>query len=37
VPPLVVGLLIWAGAWFRIGELRDLLPLTGKVVRGEQS
>jgi len=35
VPPLVVGLLIWAGAWFRIAELRDLLPLTAKVVRGE--
>lgn len=26
-PPLAVGLLIWAGAYFRIRELQDLIPL----------
>jgi len=27
VAPLAVGLLIWAGAYFRIRELQDLIPL----------
>ena len=27
LPPLIVGLIIWAGAYFRIPELQDLLPL----------
>jgi hypothetical protein len=27
VPPLFIGLVIWIGAWFRVPELRDLLPL----------
>jgi len=25
---LVVGLIVWAGAWFRVPELRTLIPLT---------
>jgi hypothetical protein len=37
VPPLAVGLLIWGGAWFRIGGLRNLLPMAAAVARGEQS
>ncbi len=27
VPPLIVGLVVWGGAYFRIAELQDLLPL----------
>jgi hypothetical protein len=27
VPPLIIGLVIWGGAYFRMAELRDLLPL----------
>jgi hypothetical protein len=27
VPPLVIGLVIWAGAWLRVPELRSLLPV----------
>jgi hypothetical protein len=27
VPPLLVGLWVWGGIYFRIAELRDLLPL----------
>jgi len=27
IPPLIVGLWIWGGVYFRISELRDLLPL----------
>ena len=26
LPPLAVGLLIWGGAYFRVAELRDLIP-----------
>jgi hypothetical protein len=26
-PPMIVGLLIWGGAYFRVPELQDLLPL----------
>jgi hypothetical protein len=34
VPPLVIGLAIWAGAWFRVPELRGLIPLkrTGETI-----
>src|SRR5262252_2541586 len=27
IPPLIVGLWIWGGVYFRVAELRDLLPL----------
>jgi hypothetical protein len=27
VPPLVIGLVIWAGAWLRVLELQSLLPV----------
>jgi hypothetical protein len=27
VPPLIFGLIIWGGAYFRVPELQDLLPL----------
>src|SRR5579872_514460 len=27
VPPLMIGLVIWAGAWLRTAELRALLPV----------
>src|SRR5262245_8281781 len=27
IPPLIVGLWIWGGVYFRVSELRDLLPL----------
>jgi len=27
MPPLVIGLIIWSGAYFRVPELRDLIPL----------
>jgi hypothetical protein len=27
VPPLIIGLWVWAGVYFRVAELRDLLPL----------
>ena len=33
VPPLIVGLVIWGGAYFRIPELQQLLPLR----RGQES
>jgi hypothetical protein len=26
-PPLLIGLMIWGGAWFRVPELRNWLPL----------
>lgn len=27
VPPLMIGLVIWGGAWFRIPEFRNFIPL----------
>ena len=37
LPPLIVGLIIWAGAYFRVPELKALLPLrAGRSVREEQ-
>jgi len=27
IPPLIVGIWIWGGVYFRVAELRDLLPL----------
>jgi DoxX-like family len=27
VPPLIIGLWVWGGVYFRVAELRDLLPL----------
>jgi hypothetical protein len=37
LPPLIVGLIIWAGAYFRVPELKALLPLrAGHSVRDGQ-
>jgi hypothetical protein len=33
LPPLVIGLIIWAGAWFRVPALRALIPLRRMEVR----
>lgn len=33
MPPLMVGLWVWSGAYFRVPELRNLLPLR-KVISG---
>ncbi|HWQ53474.1 MAG TPA: DoxX family protein [Bryobacteraceae bacterium] len=30
---VVVGLLVWAGAWFRVAELRALIPFRGAQAR----
>ena len=26
LPPLMIGLIVWAGAWFRIPEIREFVP-----------
>lgn len=30
LPPLMIGLLIWAGAWFRVSEFREWIPLRNR-------
>jgi DoxX-like family len=37
IPPLIIGLWIWGGVYFRIAELRDLLPLRKVLARGPYS
>lgn len=37
IPPLIIGLWIWGGVYFRVAELRDLLPLRKVLARGPYS